>query len=102
MAKDKSKVGVHGTDQERSGTTTAASSKKTVCPLTKEQFLEKGGVLKITLGDGGPTIIVEPREFSSGSLGWYGNDKVTIVVDGVPVKVQVGLNLVLVGSKPGE
>jgi len=42
---------------------------------------------------------VEPKEVSTGSLGWYLNTKITLEVDGVRVAVQVGLNLTIVGSK---
>ena len=37
--------------------------------------------------------------FSTGSLGWYLNGKAEIEVGGVPVQVQIGLNLTIVGSK---
>jgi hypothetical protein len=39
------------------------------------------------------------KEFSTGSLGWYLNGKTMVEVDGLPVAVQIGLNLTVVGSK---
>lgn len=41
----------------------------------------------------------EPREFGTGSCGWYVTGKVSLMVEGRPVAVQVGLNLVVVHSK---
>jgi len=40
--------------------------------------------------------------FSTGSFGWYYNGKTTVMVDGKPLSVQVGLNLTVVGSKEAE
>ena len=70
---------------------------KTVCPITREAFLAKAEPLKIDLG--GFPMIAEPREFSTGSFGWYVNGKATQVVDGKTLSVQVGMNLIVVGSK---
>jgi hypothetical protein len=39
------------------------------------------------------------KEFSTGSFGWFLNDKFVIEVDGVPVKVQPSISLVIVGNK---
>ncbi|HVT10538.1 MAG TPA: hypothetical protein VHO67_23925 [Polyangia bacterium] len=47
-------------------------------------------------------IIADKREFSTGSFGWYHNGKTTIVVDGKPLSVQIGLNLTVVGSKEAD
>jgi hypothetical protein len=44
-------------------------------------------------------MIAEPREFSTGSLGWNINGKLVVQIGETPVTVQVGLNLTLVGSK---
>lgn len=71
-------------------------AKKTACPITREQF-HKAQVLKISIA--GQEMEAPPKFFSTGSLGWYLNTKVNVVVDGVSVPVQVGLNLTLVGSK---
>ena len=47
----------------------------------------------------GTTMLAEPKEFSTGSLGWFLNGKTVIEVNGVKVTVQVGLNMTIVGSK---
>src|SRR5262249_46896059 len=52
----------------------------------------------------GQTLEAEVKEFSTGSLGWDLNNKISGEVDGVRVPAQIGLNLTLVGSKeiPGH
>ena len=70
---------------------------KSPCPVSKTQFLEKAEPVKIQIGNS--EIIADKREFSTGSFGWYYGGKTTIMVDGKPLSVQVGLNLTVVGSK---
>jgi hypothetical protein len=74
---------------------------KTTCPISRADFLAKAEPLKIDLGNG-QTLVAEPREFSTGSFGWYYNGKTTVTVDGKPLSVQVGLNLTVVGSKEAD
>ncbi len=71
-------------------------AKKTSCPITREQFKHAKPVT-VVIND--QRIDAEPKEFSTGSLGWYLNAKVTLEVEGVRVPVQVGMNLTIVGSK---
>jgi hypothetical protein len=70
---------------------------KTTCPVTREQFLAKAKPVVVMIN--GVPHSAAVREFSTGSLGWYLNGKTTIEVDGVPVSVQIGMNLTVVGSK---
>ncbi len=70
---------------------------KTTCPISRADFLAKAEPVKIDLG--GFPITADPREFSTGSFGWYYNGKAPITVDGKTLQVQVGLNLIVVGSK---
>ena len=72
-------------------------AKKTNCPITREQFREKAKAVTVQIA--GSNLIADVKEFSTGSLGWYLNGKVNIEVDGVPVSVQIGLSLTIVGSK---
>ena len=72
-------------------------AKKTTCPISRAQFRTHAKPVKITIGE--QAIDAEVKEFSTGSLGWYLNTKVTVEIDGVRVPVQVGLNLTIVGSK---
>jgi hypothetical protein len=73
-------------------------AKKTTCPITRAQFRANAKPIKVTIGEQ-PPIDAEVKEFSTGSLGWYLNSKVTVEIDGVRVPVQIGLNLTIVGSK---
>ena len=70
---------------------------KTLCPISRADFNTKAEPLKIDLN--GFPMTAEPREFSTGSFGWYVNGKAPIVIDGKSVQVQVGMNLIVVGSK---
>lgn len=70
---------------------------KTICPIPRADFLAKAEPLKIDVG--GFPMVAEPREFSTGSFGWYLNGKASLVVDGKNLSVQVGMNLIVVGSK---
>lgn len=72
-------------------------AKKTSCAITREQF--RSGAKPVTVLINNIPLIAEVKEFSTGSLGWYLNGKTSIEVDGVPVSVQIGMNLTIVGSK---
>jgi hypothetical protein len=72
-------------------------AKKTTCPITRADFRNKAKAVTIVIND--QRFDADPKEFSTGSLGWNLNAKVTIDVDGVRVPVQIGLNLTVVGSK---
>jgi hypothetical protein len=78
------------------------ASKKTTCPISREQFRSDAKPVEISIN--GIPLLAEVKEFSTGSLGWYLNGKSTIQVGGTPVSVQIGLNLTIVGSKelPGR
>jgi len=74
----------------------------TNCPITRSAFKEKASPVTIIIRQAGhPDVQVtgEVKEFSTGSLGWYANGKVDLHVGEVAVKVQVGGNLTIVGSK---
>jgi hypothetical protein len=72
-------------------------AKKTSCPITRAQFQNHAKAMEVKIGD--RTFTALPKNFSTGSLGWNINDKITVEIDGKPVTVQVGLNLTVVGSK---
>jgi hypothetical protein len=72
-------------------------AKKTTCPITRSDFRAKAKPVAVTIGT--HQLEAEVKEFSTGSLGWYVNGKVTLEIEGVRVPVQVGLNLTIVGSK---
>jgi hypothetical protein len=70
---------------------------KTTCPVTRKEFAEKATPIEVVI-DGNKMTAVN-REFSTGSMGWNISNKMTIMVNGKAVTVQVGLNLTIVGSK---
>jgi hypothetical protein len=72
-------------------------AKKSSCPITRAEFRAKAKPLTVTIN--GKEYHAVVKEFSTGSLGWNVNDKVTIEIDGKPVTVQIGMNLTIVGSK---
>ena len=65
--------------------------------LSRESFRQHAKPVALTIN--GLPLVADPKEFSTGSLGWFSNGKITVVVNGVACKVQVGLNLTIVGSK---
>ena len=54
---------------------------KTTCPISRADFLAKAEPLTLDLG--GFPVTAEPREFSTGSFGWYVNAKAHGWCDGV-------------------
>jgi len=72
-------------------------AKKTNCPVTRIQFRTQAKPVTVTIN--GQPQMAEVKEFSTGSLGWYLNGKTVVEIEGVPVAVQIGLNLTIVGSK---
>lgn len=83
-------------------TTKPTKPKKTICPISRAEFLDKAKTLAITID--GVAMQAPPREFSTGSLGWNLNNKTTMDIGGTTVTVQIGMNVTLVGSKdlPGR
>lgn len=71
------------------------------CAVTEEQFMgsAKPAILKLDLGGGEQQLYAGTKKFNSGSFGWYAPGKLLAVVDGIPVQVQVGLVLTVIGSK---
>ncbi len=76
----------------------APSPRKTVCPITRERFRAKApGILQCQVG--GSPVLVELKEFSTGSLGYYSQGKITLEIDGVRISSQCAISIQLVGSK---
>ncbi len=73
---------------------------KTTCPITLPKFLEKAEPLKISIN--GQDMLAEVKQFSTGSFGWYMNAKTLVQIDGKAVSVQIGMNMIIVGSKDAE
>jgi len=77
-------------------------AKKTTAPITRAQFRTKATPIVVKISAPGlpeQEYTLSPREFETGSLGWNLSDKMRVKIDGVDVAVQIGLNLIVVGSK---
>lgn len=72
-------------------------AKKTTCPISRSEFRDTAKPVTVTIN--GVPLQAEVKEFSTGSLGWYLNGKMTVDVGGTPVSVQIGMNMTIVGSK---
>jgi hypothetical protein len=72
-------------------------AKKTVCPISRAEFRSSAKPTSVTIA--GVPLVADIKEFSTGSLGWYLNGKMTIEIAGQPVSVQIGMNMTIVGSK---
>ena len=70
---------------------------KTPCAISRKEFKDSAHPVSFEIA--GTAVSAEPREFSTGSFGWYFTGKVNIVVNGKTLPVQVGCNLTVVGSK---
>lgn len=66
--------------------------------ISQADFLQHGGYPTVKIGD--QTLRLSPQVFSSGSYGYGFNGKLTSEVNGVPVKFQASINIVVAGSKP--
>jgi len=75
----------------------AGSARKTKCPLTKAEFAAKAKAITVTVN--GSPFLVAPKEFSTGSFGWYLNGKTVVEIDGAAVEVQMGASFTVIGSK---
>jgi hypothetical protein len=65
--------------------------------LTRSEFRNHAVALPVVINGVPHTAVV--KEFSTGRLGWNINAKTEVTVNGKLVKVQIGLNLTIVGSK---
>lgn len=70
---------------------------RTHCPITRVRFRAQAKPIHVKIGS--LEVDVDPKEFSTGSLGWSLNARTTLEVDGLRLPVQIGLNLTVVGSK---
>lgn len=75
----------------------ANGSKKTPCPVSRGEFV--GAAKPLTVIINGIPYAASVKLFSTGSFGWYLNGQTVVEVDGVPCKVQIGLNLTVANSK---
>jgi hypothetical protein len=69
------------------------------CDLPSRDHFRRHAKPVSVMVDGSTLLTADPKEFSTGSLGWFVNGKATVVVDGKPVRVQVSGTLTAVHSK---
>lgn len=65
--------------------------------MSVSEFLSKAKTLEAVID--GQRVVLDVKAFSTGSYGWNATGKLSITVDGKPVKCQLGVNLTVVGSK---
>lgn len=75
---------------------------KATCPVSRPDFRSNAKAIEVVIN--GIPMTAEVKEFSTGSLGWYLNGKMSVKVGDTPVSVQIGMNMTIVGSKelPGK
>jgi len=66
------------------------------CPIGRDRFLKNAKPLTLVID--GKQMVIPLKEFSTGSFGWFTNDKFSIEVDGVVLKIQPSISLVVVKS----
>lgn len=74
-----------------------AQKVKARCPVTREEFAKDAPVLEGNVA--GVPVLIEPKEFSTGSLGFYANPKITVEIGGKRVPCQASVMLTIIGSK---
>jgi hypothetical protein len=64
---------------------------------TKTEFMSAAQPFEIQIGE--QKVLVEPKKFSTGSVGFFSNAKLTMTVGGKLVKLQANVTLTAIGSK---
>ncbi|OII74663.1 uncharacterized protein cubi_00216 [Cryptosporidium ubiquitum] len=76
------------------------TTKRKQASMSVEEFLEKSQVLSLTINGSNEKLAISPRQFSTGSVGWYYGGKVPLPVgNDLEVVCQVSINCTVVGSK---
>lgn len=98
--------------KDKGTTAPVAEIKKTKCELTRDEFAEIAKDILVTFEsecfEPNKQTLAEPKNFKAdgdgkASFGWGVNDKLEIKLsNGKKVKLQVGLNLVVIGSKEAD
>jgi hypothetical protein len=73
------------------------SATATRCLVSRAHFVANAKPITVSLN--GQPVLLEVKEFSTGSLGYYANAKVGLDIGGTLVKFQVGFQLTAIGSK---
>jgi len=70
---------------------------RTPCPISRKDFRLHAQPIAIQVNGSNP--VLEVKEFSTNSLGWYYNGKITIEVNGVKVPCTANIQLIISNSK---
>ena len=84
---------------------TAGRSTPIGATITKREFARAAQRLQLSLDTGEPgaaKVELEPREFSSGSFGWFTSEKLEVRVGAKKVRCQMSLNVTVIGSKKSK
>jgi hypothetical protein len=65
--------------------------------FTAQDFLSKAQSVTVIIN--GVEFIAHPKEFSTGSFGWYLTSKLHLPVGDQKVNCQIGMNMTIIGSK---
>lgn len=77
----------------------ATKTRKAAAPqIDNSEFLNTAEPLVATVA--GVPIMLEPREFGTGSVGFHHGGTMTVMVGSKVIKVQANVLLTVVGSKP--
>jgi hypothetical protein len=76
---------------------TTPRGRRTRCPVTRERFRAIAQGLPIQVGKA--KVLAEPKEFHTGSFGWYSGDQVILYFDGQRTKCQLSVSVTIIGSK---
>jgi hypothetical protein len=71
-----------------------------ICPVSRSDFLKAAEGISVVIN--GNEMEAQPKEFSTGSFGWYLTGKAMLPVGDKKVNVQIGLNLTVIGSKEAK
>ena len=80
-----------------SGRKDKATKAAKMCPVDRKTFAASAEQVLVDVG--GQCLGADPREFKTGSIGWFANGKITVMVDGHPVVAQAQLTLTAINSK---
>ncbi|TRY53579.1 Uncharacterized protein CTYZ_00003809 [Cryptosporidium tyzzeri] len=76
------------------------ATKRKQISMSIEEFLEKSQTLSLSINGSSEKLAISPRQFSTGSVGWYYGGKVPLPVgDDLEVLCQISINCTVVGSK---
>ena len=68
--------------------------------LSRSEFDKRARPVELTSHDG-LTLVLDPKEFASGSFGWFGGKTVIVrLADGTTVKCRFVGVMIVAGSKP--